>query len=149
MGAARRLDLLHGVAPLGPRLIHLAGGGVFNGVLLLVLASRGKLDHLSGAGNHGRVQVDGAAAREKELVKTDAQLMRRGEVGVEGTEDARAAGNRSDGDDVTGRLRACGDAEMVGHVRRVTRPGRGSADQPCARALRCRGRSRAEFRREQ
>jgi len=108
MGAAGRLDLLPGVAPLGPRLIHLAGGCVCDGVLLQVLASDGELDDLSRAGNHGRVQCDGAAARKNELVESDAELMRRGEVGVESAEDARATGDRSDGNDMAGGLRAVG-----------------------------------------
>jgi hypothetical protein len=116
MHAVRRLDLLPGVVPLRPGLFHLPSGGVFHGVLLLVFAGSGKLDDLSGAGNHGCVQLGGAAAGENELVEIDAEFTGRGEVGVEGAEGAGAAGDGSNGDDVAGRLRACGDDEIVEDV---------------------------------
>ena len=116
MHAAGRLDLLHGVVPLRPRLFHLPGGRVFHGIFLLVFAGGGELDDLSGAGNHGCVQLDAAAAGENELVEIDAELMGWAEVGVEGAEGASAAGDGSDGYDVAGRLRACGDDEMVEDV---------------------------------
>jgi hypothetical protein len=56
------------------------------------------------------VQVDGAPAWQNELVEIHGEPMGRGEIGTEG---AGAAGDGSHGDDVTGRLRACGDDEVV------------------------------------
>jgi hypothetical protein len=72
MHLAGRLHLFHGIVPLGPGLIHLLSGGILYSILLVFVGGY-EPDHLSRAGNDGRMQIDMTSVGQDEFIESDGE----------------------------------------------------------------------------
>ncbi len=122
---ARRFHLLHGIVPLRADLVHLLGGRILHGVLL-VLVSVHQPNDLSRPRNYGGMQAKMATIGEDELIECDSELMGGGEVLVQRIQYPGAGRDRGNLRDVAGGYRANGNNEMVEHIE-------GLHDAPCDR----------------
>src|ERR1700722_17098223 len=107
-----RLHLFHCIVPLGPGLIHLLSGGILYSILLVFVGGY-EPDHLSRAGNDGRMQIEMTSVGQDEFIESDGEFTRWGEIGVERAQRSCTAGDGGNRGDPASCCGADGNDEMV------------------------------------